>query len=131
MAQLFVDIVSPERELWSGEAHLVVARTTDGDIGVMPNHVPVLGTFGDGSYVRVMDESNEELVHAAVHNGFLSVADNRVSILAEEAELGGEIDVSATRTALDRARGADSDDEDAKAEVSRLESQLRAAGEEV
>lgn len=130
MAQLHVELVSPERKVWSGDAHMVVAKTAEGDIGIMPQHVPVLGTFAEGSVVRVLDESNGELIRAAVHGGFLSVADDRVSILAESADLGDEVDVAAARSAYERAL-ASLEDEDARAEARRARAQLQAAGEEV
>ncbi|MQA05351.1 MAG: F0F1 ATP synthase subunit epsilon [Streptosporangiales bacterium] len=130
MAQLHVELVSPERKVWSGDAHMVVAKTTDGDIGVLPNHVPVLGTFAEGSVLRVLDEQNNELLRAAVHGGFLSVADNHVSVLAESAELGDEVDVEAARSAYERGL-ASLEDEDARAEAKRAQARLRAAGVEV
>lgn len=130
MAELHVELVSPEREIWSGEAHMVVAKTADGDIGVLPQHEPVLGNLVDG-VVRVLDENDEELVRAAVHGGFLSVANDRVSILAESAELGSEIDVSAARSRYEQALGSADGDEEAQAEVRSARASLRAAGEDV
>ncbi|MQA83006.1 MAG: F0F1 ATP synthase subunit epsilon [Streptosporangiales bacterium] len=129
MSQLHVELVSPEREVWSGDAHMVIAKTTDGDIGVLPQHAPVLGTLVEGGVVRVLDDGNAEVLRAAVGGGFLSVADNRVSILAESAVLGDEVDVSAARSAYERAASAD--DEESQAEARKAQAQLRAAGEEV
>jgi F-type H+-transporting ATPase subunit epsilon len=130
VSQLHVELVSPEREIWSGDAHMVVAKTADGDIGVLPQHEPVLGSLVDG-VVRVLDEGDEEVVRAAVHGGFLSVASDRVSILAESAELGSEVDVSATRSRYEEALGSADGDEEAQAEVRRARASLRAAGEDV
>lgn len=130
MAQLHVELVTPERRVWSGDAYMVVAKTAEGDIGVMPRHTPVLGTFAEGSVVRVLDEQHGELLRAAVHGGFLSVSNDRVSILAEVAELGEEVDVAAARTAYERAL-ASMEDEDARVEARRARAQLSAAGEEV
>lgn len=130
MAQLHVELVSPEREIWSGDAHMVVAKTADGDIGVLPQHEPVLGSLVDG-VVRVLDENDEEVVRAAVHGGFLSVANDRVSILAESAELGSEVDVSAARSRYEQAISSAEGDEEAQAEVRKARASLRAAGEDV
>ena len=103
-----VELVSAERRVWSGEASIVLARTTDGDLGVMANHTPTFGVLVNG--VVTIRTENEGEVKAAVHGGFLSVADNRVSILAEVAELGTEIDVNRAKDALARAQREAADD---------------------
>ena len=132
MATLHVELVSPERELWSGEAEMVVARTLDGEIGILANHSPVLGTLVEGGIVRVIGaEGRDGELVAAVHGGFLSVANNEVSVLAEVAELGDEVDVEEARRALERASAAGPDDEEAAAEAARAQARLRAAGQEV
>ena len=120
-----VELVAPDRKIWSGEAEMVIARTTEGDIGVLPGHEPVLGVLVE-SPVRIRRSEDDELV-AAVHGGFLSVSDAGVSVLAEVVELAEEIDVSRARQALERARSSD-DEESASAER-RAEARLRAAGE--
>ena len=94
MAELHVELVSVESEVWSGEATQVVARTTEGEIGVLPGHAPLLGQLADGGTVRIFQTGGGEVV-AAVHGGFLSVTDEGVTVLAEVAELGADlIDVS-------------------------------------
>jgi F-type H+-transporting ATPase subunit epsilon len=103
-----VELVSAERRVWSGEASIVLARTTDGDLGVMANHTPTFGVLVNG-VVTIRTESDGD-VKAAVHGGFLSVSDNRVSILAEIAELGTEIDVNRAKEALARAQREAADD---------------------
>ena len=103
-----VELVSAERRVWSGEASIVLARTTDGDLGVMANHTPTFGVLVNG-VVTIRTEYEGE-VKAAVHGGFLSVSDNRVSILAEIAELGTEIDVNRAKDALARAQRDAADD---------------------
>jgi F-type H+-transporting ATPase subunit epsilon len=80
-----VAIVSPESAVWSGEADMVVARTLDGEIGVLPGHVPLLGVLAEDQVVRIHTGSGE--VEAHVNGGFLSVTATGVSILAETAEL--------------------------------------------
>ncbi|MFD0883534.1 F0F1 ATP synthase subunit epsilon [Streptosporangium algeriense] len=134
MAKLRVGVVSPEREIWSGEADMVVAKTIDGEIGIMPRHAPVLGVLVEGGVLTVKRGGGEPDLVAAVHGGFLSVADNEVSILAELAELGSEVDVAAAKDALQRAQAsvdANQEDADAAIEVKRAKARLRAAGEEV
>ncbi|GAB3144833.1 MULTISPECIES: F0F1 ATP synthase subunit epsilon [Microbispora] len=133
MAKLRVGVVSPEREIWTGEADMVIAKTVDGEIGIMPNHAPVLGVLVEGGVLRVKRGDEGDLV-AAVHGGFISVADNDVSILAEAAELGSEVDVARAKDALQRAQAsieADQEDADARLQAKRAAARLRAAGEEV
>ncbi len=84
MAQLQVELVAVESKLWSGEADAVFARTTEGELGVLPGHAPLLGQLADPGTVRIKTGS-EELVYT-VNGGFLSVTSEGVSILAETAE---------------------------------------------
>jgi F-type H+-transporting ATPase subunit epsilon len=122
MSSLAVELVSAERRVWSGDAAFILARTTEGELGILPHHAPLLGILIDGVVtIRVADGSVET---AAVHGGFLSVENNRVSILAEVAELGSEIDLDRAREALARAA---SQAEDEMAEV-RARTRLAAAG---
>ncbi|HEX2363310.1 MAG TPA: F0F1 ATP synthase subunit epsilon [Jiangellaceae bacterium] len=117
--ELRVELVAAERKVWSGEATIVITRTTEGDIGIMPGHAPVLGLLVTGP-VTIRSQSGE-VVMAAVHGGFLSVADDVISILAEVAELADEIDVERAEAALAQA-GEDTD------AIRRAETRLRAAG---
>ena len=125
MAELHVELVSVEREIWSGEATQVTARTTEGDIGVLPGHAPLLGQLADGGIITIY-QSGGEPVLAAVHGGFLSVTDQGVTVLAEVAELADDIDTSRAKSALERARS-----EQDTAAQRRAESRLRAAGQPV
>lgn len=109
---------------------MVIARTTEGELGILPGHAPLLGELAEGWVVRIQQDDGEELV-AAVHGGFLSVTDEGVSILAEVAELADDIDVERARKVYDDTTGADSDDDAAQAARQRAMSRLRAAGETV
>ena len=124
MATLKVGLVSPEREIWSGEAKMVVAQTIEGSLGILPGHAPVLGVLLDGSVVKIEPADGSEAVSAMVGSGFFSVAADEVSVLAEQAELGDEVDVQEARQALDDALGTGAD---ATAER-RARARLRAAG---
>ncbi|MET8157953.1 F0F1 ATP synthase subunit epsilon [Sphaerisporangium sp. NPDC005289] len=133
MAKLRIGVVSPEREIWSGEADMVIAKTVDGEIGIMPNHAPVLGVLVEGGVLRIRRGDGDDVI-AAVHGGFISVANNDVSVLAETAELGSEVNVASARDALQRALAsveADNEDAEAQIEAKRARARLRAAGEEV
>jgi len=127
---LHVELVSVERPIWSGEATMVIARTTEGELGILPGHAPLLGELAEGFTVRIQRDDGDELI-AAVHGGFLSVTGEGVSVLAEIAELSEDVDVERARRAYDATAGADRDDEDAQAAHHRAMSRLRAAGETV
>ena len=101
---LQVELVNPEGELWAGEAQLVIARTLDGEIGILTGHAPIIGVLAEGSLVQIRphDPSAPD-VFAAVTGGFLSVNDNRVSVLARYGQMGTEIDAAAAQAALDDA----------------------------
>ncbi|GAB3276207.1 F0F1 ATP synthase subunit epsilon [Actinocorallia lasiicapitis] len=125
-----VALVSPEREVWSGEAEMVVAQTIEGEIGIRTGHAPVLGVLVDGSLVKIHPASGDVIV-AAVGSGFFSVADNEISVLAEQAELGSEVNVSAARDALAAAQAGSGDDlEPQPVAERRARARLRAAGVE-
>jgi F-type H+-transporting ATPase subunit epsilon len=99
-----VELVEPEGELWSGQAEMVIARTVDGEIGLMSNHAPLIGLLYEGSMIQIRpDSGNRADVFAAVTGGFLSMANNRVSILARQAQLGRDVDPAAAQAALDQA----------------------------
>ncbi len=139
---LHVEVVVADRELWAGDAGMVIAKTLDGDIGLLTGHPPVIGILAEGSVVRILDpagEASEAVVAAAggeitaaVSGGFLSVSDDRVSILAVDAELGAEVDKGATRSelesALSEAGSPSAAEEPTEARYARA--QLRAAGEQ-
>ena len=125
----------PDRSLWSGEAGLVIAKTIDGDIGVLSGHSPVFGILSPGSLVRIQPAEAPEPgveVQAAVRDGFLSVTGNRVSILASVGELSGDIDVTTAKTELDEAtaEAGSAAAADESPEVKYARARLRAASEQ-
>src|SRR5213080_2957519 len=128
MATMQVDLVSVERPIWSGEANAVYARTSEGEIGIMPGHAPLLGALAPGWLVRIQQADGVEQ-KVAVHGGFLSVRSDGVSVMAELAESSDEIDVARARAALDRA-GTGTDEESVAAR-DRAMARLRAAGEQI
>ena len=109
-ATLHVELLMPDRSLWSGEAGMVIAKTIDGDIGIMPGHSPVFGILSPGSLVRIRevpgDDSPGDAVRAAVRDGFLSVTNDRVSILTSTGQIASDVDVPAARSDLDSAAAA-------------------------
>jgi F-type H+-transporting ATPase subunit epsilon len=119
MAEMNVEIVAVERELWKGEASFVFTRTTAGEIGILPRHIPVVAQLVDDAMVRVERDGEDDL-RIAVDGGFMSVTEEGVIILAESAELESEINADSART------DAESDDE---ATAARGRARLRALGQ--
>lgn len=128
MAEMEVHVVSATRQLFEGAASAVYARSTEGEIGILPGHQPVLLAL-EISPVRV-EEPGGEITTWAVHQGFLEYRDDRLTVLADAAERPEEIDVERARAALQRAR-EHLDDPDyegnARAELRRAEIRLRLA----
>jgi F-type H+-transporting ATPase subunit epsilon len=136
---LRVEVVVPDGEIWSGRARMVIAKTLEGDLGVLTGHPPVIGILAEGSMVQILDPEDSagaaeagDRVLAAVSSGFLSVADDRVSVLGRQAQLGSRVDVGAVRAGLDEALteiGPVPPDEE-PVEVKYARALLRAAGEQ-
>jgi F-type H+-transporting ATPase subunit epsilon len=121
---LHVELVQADRLVWSGRATMVVARSVTGDLGVLPGHAPLLTLLLDG--VVTIHPVEGHTVRGAVLGGFLSVHDNRVSILAEDARLSDEIDLAAAHRRLEQLRSR-ADVEEAQDDLRRAEAIVRAA----
>ncbi|WP_235735850.1 F0F1 ATP synthase subunit epsilon [Nocardioides alcanivorans] len=124
MAALQVELVAADRLVWSGQATMVGARTTEGDVGILPGHAPLLSLLVEG-VVDVTTTEGETWV-AAVDSGFISVAGDRVSVLAERAEMSHEIDLENARHDLERLHAAGENDDAALAAVRHAEARIRA-----
>jgi F-type H+-transporting ATPase subunit epsilon len=129
VAELEVALVAADREVWSGQASLVIAKTADGDVGIMHGHQPIMSVLQPSvAKIRtVVDGAPGDTLTVALHGGFIAVDDNRVSLLSEAAELSDEIDVARAEEALARARAGEFD-RDSEAAALRAEVRLRAAG---
>lgn len=100
MSKMHLDIVTPERKVYSEEVDMIVTRAAGGDIGILPKHAPLVSPLGVTT-VRVKKDGKEESI--AVNGGFLEVRPDRVTILAETAELPGQIDLERAKAAKERA----------------------------
>ena len=127
---LQVQVVSPERILWSGEAEMVTARTVEGgDITFLSGHAPFVGALEVGR-VTVRPQDGDD-TYFAVHGGFVEVSDDDVSLLTDVAESSEMIDQARAERALERAGEAlrgDANDEDALAAKRRAELRLAVLG---
>ena len=117
MAEIAAELVAVEKALWSGTATAVIAETTEGGIGVLPGHEPLLGQLVENGVVIIRTTEGEKLV-AAVQGGFLSVSSEKITVLADSAVWADEVDQADAEA---RVREASSEEE-----KSRAESELRA-----
>jgi F-type H+-transporting ATPase subunit epsilon len=129
---LEVHVVTPEREVWSGDATLVVARGVEGDVGIMAQHAPLLIRLAVGPLT--VRREGEDLL-AVVDGGFLHVTSaeeaTRVDVLASSVALAGDIDVASEQerkadaeTRLATAR----DDAEAATELAKAQARLKLLG---
>src|ERR1700742_150361 len=118
MAEMNVQIVAVDREIWSGEATFLFTRTTTGEIGIMARHIPLVAQLVDDAMVRVERDGEDDL-RVAVDGGFLSVTEESVTVLAESAEFESEIDESSAKQ--------DSESDDPRT-AARGRARLRAVG---
>ncbi|MEY2522005.1 MAG: F-type H+-transporting ATPase subunit epsilon, partial [Ilumatobacteraceae bacterium] len=129
MATMQVELVSPEKVVFSGEATQVITRTLGGgEIAFLPGHAPFLGALTE-NHTRITLADGSQL-DVAVHGGFVQVADNKVSILSDIAELGDQIDRGRAMAAKERAEAIlrNEDDAEAEAALSRAHARLNASG---
>ncbi|MDP8955367.1 MAG: ATP synthase F1 subunit epsilon [Actinomycetota bacterium] len=128
---LEVFVVTPERELWTGEAKMVVARGSEGEVGVMSGHAPLLIQLGIGP---LFIHTEGERLAAAIDGGFLHVMsegmDSRVDVLAENAELERDIDLNRAQQLKDEAerRLKEQDDAEAAADLAKALTRLNLRG---
>ena len=128
-SSLKVEVVSPERVLFSGEARQVITRTLDGgEIAFLPGHTTFLGALVE-NHTRIY-LADGKVQDVAVHGGFVDVAPDHVTILSDSAELAENIDVVRARAAQERAQEAMRSEHDASVagDLCRAHARLAAAG---
>ena len=119
---LQVELVAADRTVWSGEASMVIARTVEGDVGVLRGHAPMLSLLTEATVEITTPDGG---VIAAVEGGFLSVANDRVSVLSERALLAEEIKIDEAKAELEAAHGLPTSDE-RELRIRRAEARIRA-----
>jgi F-type H+-transporting ATPase subunit epsilon len=126
---LHVEVVSPERILWQGDAEMVIARTIGGgEVAFLTGHAPFVGAL-DIATVRVRsDADGDETI--AVHGGFVEVSNDKVTILSDVAEIASQIDVERARRSVEdaEARLRHEHDTEAEAQARRAHVRIAAAG---
>ncbi len=123
-AALQLELVAADRLVWSGQVSSVITRTTEGELGILANHAPLMAVLV-GTTVEVRPVEGDRWV-AAIDGGFLSVANNRVSILVEQAEMSDEIDVERARRDLEQARTGSDDEGGDEVRVRHAEARIQA-----
>jgi F-type H+-transporting ATPase subunit epsilon len=133
MAAAFeASLVTPEREVWAGEATMVIARGSEGEVGILAGHTPMLIQLGIGPLF--IDPVDGERIAAAIDGGFLHVVtsqgETRVDVLAEFAELKDEIDLARARREKEEAerRIQDPEDTEAAADLAKAVTRIDLAG---
>ncbi len=123
MATMQVEVVSAEKQLFSGEAKELYARALDGEIGIMPGHQPAVIALDIGPVnIRFEDGTNERI---AVHNGFLYVGRDKTIVLADTAELASEIDTARAEAKVRELEQKLDREEDASLRSSLAKARLR------
>jgi len=126
-----VHLVTPEREVWTGDVQMLIAHGTDGDVGILGGHAPLLVQLEIAPLRLQLDDGS--WTRAVVDGGFLHVSTDagvtRADVLASFAELAEEIDVEAARERLAEAeRAASDDDAVAAAEIAKARARIAVAG---
>jgi F-type H+-transporting ATPase subunit epsilon len=125
VSELSVAVVSAEKSIWQGTARSIIAKTHEGDIGILPGHEPVLALLVEAPLRIEQTDGTKTLV--AVHGGFISVDSDRVNVIAETAELAHDIDVDRARVALERAKARAHEEEAESRAAKRAETRLNVA----
>ncbi len=126
---IHVEFVSPERVIFEAEAKEVIVRTSDGEIGFLPGHVPFVGVLAVAE-ARIHDADGSTIHSFAVHRGFVEIADDHCTILSDVAEAAADIDRARAEIAQSRAEEAlraSRDDADAIAALQRANVRLEVA----
>jgi F-type H+-transporting ATPase subunit epsilon len=100
MSTFLLEIVTPERKVYAEDVNMVIVRGAEGELGILPNHIPLVTPLRIGK-VTIKKDRSEQVV--AVNGGFIEVRKDKVVILAESAELPGDIDVERAAAAKQRA----------------------------
>lgn len=96
-----LEIVSPEKQVLSTEVNMLIVRSTDGELGILPNHAPLIAGLIPHA-MRIINDDGEQLV--AVSGGFMEVQPKKITVLASAAELPIHIDVNRAQKAYQRAK---------------------------
>lgn len=127
-APLTVEVVAADRKVWEGTAINVITRTTEGDIGILPGHEPLMAALVPHAAEIVTADGRREII--AIDGGFVAVAMNRVSLLSQHATLSKEVSADEAQRELDKLQKVIDDGVATDSEIHRYHlatAQLKAA----
>lgn len=101
MSTFLLEVVTPERKVYSDHVNMIIAKGVEGELGILPNHIPLVTPLKIAPVTVKRQGQKDEVI--AVHGGFMEVRKDKVVILAESAELPGQIDVDRAQAAKERA----------------------------
>lgn len=125
MSTFLLEIVTPERKVYAEQANMVVAKGVAGELGILPNHIPLVTPLKISSITVKKQGSKDEII--AVNGGFMEVRKDKVVILAESAELPEQIDVDRARAAKERAEKRLAESKQDNVDFKRAEAALQRA----
>lgn len=101
MSTFLLEIVTPERKLYSNYVNMIVAKGSNGELGILPNHIPLVTQLRIAPLKLKLEGNQDQFI--AVNGGFMEVRKDKVVILAESAELSNEIDITRAKLSKERA----------------------------
>jgi F-type H+-transporting ATPase subunit epsilon len=101
VSTFLLEVVTPERKVYSDHVNMVIAKGVEGELGILPNHIPLVTPLKIAPFTVKRQGQKDEVI--AVHGGFMEVRKDKVVILAESAELPGQIDIDRAQAAKERA----------------------------
>ncbi|TLS50524.1 F0F1 ATP synthase subunit epsilon [Paenibacillus antri] len=125
MSSMLLEIVTPERKIYGQEVNMVVAKGIEGELGILPNHIPMVTPLRIAAVTAKVQGQKDHVI--AVHGGFMEVRKDKVVILAESAELPEEIDADRAARARERAEARLREARQEKVDFHRAEQALQRA----
>ncbi|MBP1992594.1 F0F1 ATP synthase subunit epsilon [Paenibacillus eucommiae] len=103
MSTFLLEIVTPERKVYAQNVRMIIAKGSEGELGILPNHIPLVTPLRIAPLTVKREDGKTDFI--AVNGGFMEVRKDKVVILAESAELPGDIDIERAKSAKERAQG--------------------------
>ncbi len=125
MSTMMLEIVTPERKIYGKEVNMVIAKGIEGELGILPNHIPMVTPLQIAAVKAKIDGQEDQVI--AVHGGFMEIRKDKVVILAESAELPNDIDTQRASQSKDRAEARMQETKQEKVDFGRAQRSLQRA----
>jgi F-type H+-transporting ATPase subunit epsilon len=122
---MMLEIVTPERKIYGKEVNMVIAKGIEGELGILPNHIPMVTPLQIAAVKAKIDGQEDQVI--AVHGGFMEIRKDKVVILAESAELPNDIDTQRASQSKDRAEARMQETKQEKVDFGRAQRSLQRA----